>query len=220
MADVNKIVEAKEKVQELINIQSRVDAGIARMPEGADKERLKKMRDDNRGFFSNTIVPAWKKLQSILSEDTELPKPGEKVWYNPMTWFAGNDNGLGLVPLVPVAAVVAATAVLGFVVNSIVVENRILSDPSFTSAQKTTLLQTGGISKITEAIGQTKWIVLLAALGAGAYLFRDELKGLMKKSNPVRRDKFSKKISQLVREGYPQKQAAAIAYSEKRRGKL
>lgn len=34
------------------------------------------------------------------------------------------------------------------------------------------------------------------------------------------RKKFSKKISLLMREGYPQKQAVAIAYSMKRRGKL
>lgn len=37
--------------------------------------------------------------------------------------------------------------------------------------------------------------------------------------NP-KRDKFSRKVSQLVREGYPQKQAVAIAFSEQRAGKL
>lgn len=38
--------------------------------------------------------------------------------------------------------------------------------------------------------------------------------------NPKKRDKFSRKVSQLVGEGYPQKQAVAIAFSEQRAGKL
>lgn len=189
MADDGKIAQAKQKMQELVDAQSKVDLGISRMPEGPDKERLKKLRDENRGFFSSYVLPAWKKMQSILSQDTSPPRPGDKVWYNPTTWFAGNDNGLGLVPLIPVAAVVAATAFLSYVVNTIVVENRILSDPSFTAAQKTSLLQTSGFSKIADTLGQAKWILLLGAAGAGAYLFKDEIKGLMKKSNPYKRRK-------------------------------
>jgi hypothetical protein len=36
----------------------------------------------------------------------------------------------------------------------------------------------------------------------------------------AKKNRFSKKVSKLVHEGYPQKQAVAIAYSYKRRGKL
>jgi hypothetical protein len=187
MAEESKIAEAKKKMQELVDVQIKVDAGIARMPEGPDKERLKKLRDENRGFFSNIILPAWRKMQTILSEDTTPPKPGEKVWYNPSTWFAGCENGMGLLPLIPIAAVVSATALLGYVINSIVVENRILSDPAFTSAQKTSLLQSGGLTKIADVLGQTKWLALLGAVGLGAYLMRDQIAASFKKANPRRK---------------------------------
>lgn len=187
MSGESTIAQAKQKMQELIDSQAKVDAGIAKMPEGPDKERLKKLRDENRGFFSSTILPAWKKLQSILSEDPAPPKPGEKVWYNPTTWFAGDNNQLGLLPLIPIAAVVAATALLGYVANSIVVEQRILSDSSFTSAQKASILTAGPASGIANTLGQAKWIVLLGLVGAGVYFFKDELKGLAKRSNPRRR---------------------------------
>ena len=178
------ISQAKTKMQDLINAQDKVDKGIDAMPEGPEKTRLKKLRDDNRGFFSSTILPAWKKLQTLLNEETDPPKPGESTWYNPTTWFSGDDT-MGLIPLIPVAAVLAATAFVGYVGNSIVVENRILSDPSFTAAQKTSLLQSSGLSSLTNAFGQAKWVLLLGVIGGGAYIFQDQIKALIpKKSNP------------------------------------
>lgn len=50
------------------------------------------------------------------------------------------------------------------------------------------------------------------------YLTSDEASGLH--SNPRRKPTVSRKISQLTREGYPQKQAVAIALSEQRAGKV
>jgi len=50
---------------------------------------------------------------------------------------------------------------------------------------------------------------------------REGLKYVTLKSNPAKRKKtVSEKISQLVREGYPQKQAVAVALSEQRAGKV
>ncbi len=42
----------------------------------------------------------------------------------------------------------------------------------------------------------------------------------MKKPSPLKNDAVSKKISKLVNEGRPQKQAVAIALDMKRKGKL
>ena len=42
----------------------------------------------------------------------------------------------------------------------------------------------------------------------------------MKKSSLLKNNAVSKKISKLAKEGYPQKQAVAIALDMKRKGKL
>ena len=42
----------------------------------------------------------------------------------------------------------------------------------------------------------------------------------MKKSFLLKKDAVSKKISKLVKEGYPQEQAVAIALDMKRKGRL
>ena len=42
----------------------------------------------------------------------------------------------------------------------------------------------------------------------------------MKKPSPLKNDVVSKKISKLVKEGYPQKQAVDIALDMERKGKL
>lgn len=191
MADSSTtIAEAKTKMQELINAQAKVDKGIEAMPEGPEKARLKKLRDDNRGVFSEYVLPAWKKLQNLLSEDTSVPSAGGSTWYNPTTWFSGYDepDTLGLIPLIPVAAVLAATALVGYVGNSIVVENRILSDPHFSAAQKTSLLQNSALSNLSSVFGQAKWVLLLGVAGGAAYLFKDQIKMVAsRKPNPRRR---------------------------------
>lgn len=53
-----------------------------------------------------------------------------------------------------------------------------------------------------------------------AYKEGERLKKLMNTEKKAEGGAFSNKVSKLVHEGYPQKQAVAIAYSYKKRGKL
>lgn len=183
-----KVGEAKTKMQELIDNQAKVDAGIAKMQDGPDKTRLIALRDESRGVFSNYVLPAWKKMQAALSEDTATPKAGDSTWYNPTTWFGSMPpHGMGALPLIPIAAVAAATAMLLYVGNLILKEQLILRDPAFTAAQKASVLNSNSISSIGDAVGNMKYVLLI---GAGLYalmMFKDFIP--KPKSNPVRRKK-------------------------------
>ena len=147
--DQGKVAEASRKFSELTSLQNKVDKGLKNMPEGPDKERLLALRDENRGFFSNYVLPAWNKLKSMVGDG-----------------FMGSSSGMGIIPLLPIAAVAAATALLGYVGNSIVKEQRILNDPSFTSAQKTSILTSGGISAFS---GMTKNLTGLVLVIGGIF---------------------------------------------------
>lgn len=154
------ITEAKNKLNELIKAQGKVDAGIAKMPAGKDKDRLIKVRDANRGFFSNYVMPAWKKVQSLIGDENAN--------------FAGEfkgSNTLGVLPLIPIAAVMSATALLGYVAKSFYTESSILNDPAFTAAQKADLLKststTGGLTAVADVSSN---LAKMAFLGAGLFI--------------------------------------------------
>jgi hypothetical protein len=142
-----RIMEFSSKISELTSLQRRVDAGLNRMPEGPEKQRLMKLREESRGIFTRYILPAWEQIKSFVGNT-----------------FSGED--MGILPLIPIAAVAAATAALGYVGNSIIKEQRILSDPSFTAAQKTQLLTSSGIaSTVSQGLSSVKNIVIIGAIG-------------------------------------------------------
>jgi hypothetical protein len=145
-----RITEFTSKVNQLLNLQKRVDEGLKKMPEGPDKQRLMNLRQESRGIFTKYVLPAWERIRSFVGNT-----------------FSGEE--LGVVPLIPIAAVVAATAALGYVGNLIVKEQRILNDPSFTAAQKTQILTSGGIlssfSQGFSSIRNVAIITLIAFFG-------------------------------------------------------
>jgi hypothetical protein len=156
MATANKtddVKKLKEKINELTATQKKVDTILNNMPSGIEKNRLLKMREENRGFFSSYIIPAWNKISSAVSSA-----------------FSGSDDNLGVIPLIPVvtwgasiAAGLSATALLTHVVNNAIVENRILNDPAMKATEKAMLLKKQGI--IGEASQLTSNITKLALVG-------------------------------------------------------
>lgn len=145
------ISEFTNKIKELMNVQKKVDAGLANMPSGPEKDRLLKLKEESRGIFSKYILPAYNTVKNYLGNA-----------------MSGDD--MGFLPLIPIAAVAGATAALGYVTKSLYTEYKILNDPSFSAAQKTAILSAGGLSSISGAIGNTK--NLLIVLGIGFVLFQ------------------------------------------------
>lgn len=156
--DVQKL---KTKINELTSTQKKVDTILNSMPSGPEKTRLLKLREENRGFFSSYILPAWNKISAAISSA-----------------MSGDDIHMGVLPLIPViawgasiAGGLSAAALLTHVVNNAIVENRILNDPAMKATEKAMLLKKQGI--LGEASSLTQNITKLALIGgliAGAYL--------------------------------------------------
>jgi len=150
------VTEAGQKIAELTSVQKQVDIGLQNMPAGPDKDRLLKMREESRGIFSKYILPAWNKIKDMVGSG-----------------FAGihEDEEMGVIPLIPIAAVAAATAMLGYVGNSILIERRILNDPSFTAAQKAQILSGGGLKSLVGLTGNIKTLAIVAVIGFAAFQY-------------------------------------------------
>lgn len=146
------VSDARKKFSELTDVQKKVDEGLKNMPEGPEKQRLLKIRNESRGVFSKYILPAYNKLKNMLGSG-----------------FAGEE--MGILPLVPIAAAAAATAMLGYVGNSIIMERRILNDPSFTAAQKAQMLSGGGLKSLVGVTGNLKTIAIVGVLAFLAFQF-------------------------------------------------
>lgn len=152
----NSVTEARLKINELTSLQKRVDEGLRNMPEGPEKQRLLKIRDESRGVFSKYILPAWNRIKDMVGGAF-----GD----------IDHDEAMGIIPLIPIAAVTAATAMLGYVGNSILMERRILNDPSFTAAQKTQLLSSGGLQSLVGLTSNIKTLAILAVVGYVAFRY-------------------------------------------------
>lgn len=163
------IQSVRKKMDELVTLQAEVDKKVAAMPAGPAKTKLQAQIKESRGFFQNTIVPLWKKMQEALGESTVTPTAQNKsVWYKPWTWF----SGFGAIPLIPVAAVTAATALASYIANAIITERKILSDPSLSAQEKALLLQSASpLSATANFFGQLKWVMLIGLLGIGGYIY-------------------------------------------------
>lgn len=168
--DRSKVQQAIDKMNELISVQSKVDAAIDRLPPGSQRDRLIKTRDDNRGFtMTNIIIPAWNKIKSWMSGPTTA---------SPMAGFEGElleSDGMGAIPLlIPAAIVAASAAILSVVGGNLYTEYKILNDPAISGTQKLEFAQgrtiTSALTSVGGIAGQLKWIALIAAVGYGAYL--------------------------------------------------
>jgi hypothetical protein len=204
-----KIEEFKTKMKELQNTQTKVDAALSKMSAGPAKDRLLKLKAESRGIFSDYIMPAWKKITDLIGNDavaqTSTAKPTTALNLSPTTQtFVNNllttpvvkasplkgydlgyheDGSLGILPLLPIAAVLAATAGVGYVAKAIYTEQKILNDPALTATQKTELLKSTGaassLSSISEITGNASKILFL---GAGLYALIKVLPMLKKRA--------------------------------------
>lgn len=158
--DATKIKAATSKVDELLNIQRKVDIGLSKMPAGPAKTRLLKLRDENRGYFTSYILPAYNKIKSYLSSSM------------------GADEPMGVLPLIPFAIAGLSTALVGYVGKSVYSEYKILNDPQFTAAQKTEILGGGGLKALASFAGSTKTMVIVGVLGLAALYVAKNFQGL------------------------------------------
>lgn len=192
-----KIEEFKKKMLELGTTQKKVDSALAKMKEGPDKDRLLKLRKESRGIFSDYIQPAWEKIVSLVGNDavgitsdakptvkaaplpaktqefvnTLLTTPVAKA--SPLKGYdigVGSDGTLGILPLLPIAAVLAATAGVGYVAKAVYTEQKILNDPSLTAAQKGELLKSSSPAASLTALGDVTGNISKAVM-AGALVF-------------------------------------------------
>jgi hypothetical protein len=159
----SKVDEAIEKFNELIALQKKVDDALAAMPEGADKARLLKERDSNRGFFQKTIIPAWNRVRELIGYPTASA--------NTLKGFESLE--MGVVPAVAwyagsALAISAAVGLLAYLGQSIYAENKILNDPSLTASQKLQALQSRGLANIFSSLSNS--LTMLAVVGGGAFL--------------------------------------------------
>ena len=174
--DQSTLSQAITKMNELLDTQKKVDAALERMPAGPDKTRLLKERDSARGFtFKNIIIPAWAKIREWT---------GAGATAAPMAGFEAEpleEGAFGVLPLIPIAVITSAGAILAYIGTSYVAETRILNDPALTAAQKTQLLQSKGVSSILSSaggiLGEVKWIALAGAAAFLAFQYMKTRKG-------------------------------------------
>lgn len=191
-----KIEEFKTKMKDLQTTQTKVDAALAKMKAGPEKDRLLKLKAQSRGIFSDYILPAWKKISDLIGNDavgtTSTAKPTTALNLSPTTQsFVNNllttpvakasplkgyelgyhnDGSLGILPLLPIAAVLAATAGVGYVAKAIYTEQKILNDPALTASQKTELLKSTGAASSLSSISEiTSNASMMLFVGAGLY---------------------------------------------------
>jgi hypothetical protein len=169
--DENRFQQAIRVMNDLFATQKKVDVAIEKMPPGPDQERLKKARDANRGFFSSYVLPAWEKIKSYVSGETSTA-PGISGEFDfGEAYFGTSDEALGILPLIPIAAILAAGAVITYATTNYLAEKKILEDPALSASQKTQLLgQRGLTSALTGISSNLNQILLLAGLGIGGYL--------------------------------------------------
>lgn len=167
--DRGKVQMAVDKMNELLGVQKKVDAAIEALPPGPDRDRLIKARSENRGFlFSQVVVPAWNKIKSWLGgSSTAAPLSG----YGDVE---PHEDGMGVLPLlIPAAVVAASTAILGYIGSNLYTEYKILNDPALTATQKYEIMRERSSGSITSALGKVQNIVLMAGLAVAAfYLYR------------------------------------------------
>ena len=125
------------------------------MPPGKDRDRLLKMKAESRGIFDEYTLPAWKKIQSLIG-NVDAAFSGE---------FA-DSNTMGILPLLPIAAVLAASTALTYVAKSLYTEQKILNDPALTAFQKAELLKSSSpaatlssVADVTSNLSKVAFIV-------------------------------------------------------------
>lgn len=168
--DQSKVQEAINKFAELTDVQKKVDAAIASLPPGPDKDRLIKERDASRGFFQSTIIPAWNKLREMIGYPTASAN----------TLKGYEDDHFGIIPALAwyagsALAVSAAVALIAYMGQSIYAEYKILNDPALSGAQRVQALQSRGIANIFSSL--TSSITMLGVVGSGIFLAYLYLKG-------------------------------------------
>lgn len=174
--DQSTLQQAIAKMNQLLDTQKKVDAALERMPAGPDKTRLLKERDSARGFtFQNIILPAWAKIREWT---------GAGATAAPMAGFEAEpleDGAFGVLPLIPIAIIASATAIITYVGASYATESKILNDPALSGAQKTQLLQSKGVSSVLSSaggiLGEVKWIALAGVAAFLAFQYMKTRKG-------------------------------------------
>lgn len=167
--DKSTIQQAIEKFYELIDVQAKVDEAIASLPSGSDKDRLIAEKNKNRGFFQNVVIPTWNRLRDLIGY-----KPASA---NTLKGYEDDTMGVPPVAIWAASALASSVAValLGYIGNSIYVENKILNDPALTGAQKLKALESRGLANIFSNLTST--LTMLGVVGGGVFLAYLYLKG-------------------------------------------
>ena len=144
-SDQSDYEKANAQLDNLLTLQEQVDQGLNNMPAGPAKDALLAQRDDNRGFFNSTILPAWQKIKDYFSGTSTTSDPTMSGEFNqPEVVYIQSQDGMGFLPLLIGAGIIiggiALTTLLTYLVSSSEKERAILNDPSFTAAQKQALL--------------------------------------------------------------------------------
>lgn len=182
-ADGKKILETQNKFMELKSVQQKVDAALKAMPAGTAKDRLMKLRNENRGTFTKVVLPAYEAFQKALSTikgwSSSLSNTYDSAKASVSSMF-GEDEPMGILPLIPFAVAASATAALGYVGKSAYVEYKILNDPALSASQRVSALQSSGFSALGSTLGQAKSLIIwgaVAFVGFKVYQNRAALQG-------------------------------------------
>lgn len=133
-----KIKEFEEMMNKLLVAQKQVDEGIESMPEGPEKQRLAKLRDENRGAFSTYILPAWEQFRQWAGIDTNAN-------------YGNTQFGIAITGtmVVTIGAVVSVISVaLPYIYSNYKIEQQILNDPELKktyAASRGSLFSLGGL---------------------------------------------------------------------------
>lgn len=168
----NKIIEAKAIVDDYISAKTKSDDMISKLKNPQTRAKYELKARQNRGAFSEVIDSATSKF---LEYAKQVDGWSSSALSAVKSWFSGEDNSMGVIPVVALAApwvvkvgLVAAASVIIYAAATYAsakkketeLQEMILKDPSISVAEKNQLLGTVGGGSMLPALG----LVVVGAL--------------------------------------------------------
>jgi hypothetical protein len=216
------LAEFVEYMGKLTSIQKAVDEGVAKISDPVKRKQMQTKVAESRGIFTKFVLPAWNKILPYLPDAIKSVKPKSSTMGVLPLAIPAVIAGIPTATILTVGGILTATGAVGYAIAQYNSEMKFLSDPSIPASVKEKYLGTTG-STLSNISNISRNIIILAGIGIAGYLglMFMKAKGIASipvKPNPLSDGKSQKTISKnirtLVKEGYPVKQAAAIAYKK------
>jgi hypothetical protein len=218
------LAEFVEYMDKLTKIQKAVDEGVSKISDPAKKKQMQIKVAESRGVFTKFVLPAWNKIVPYLPDSIKSVNPKSSTMGLLPLAIPAAIAGIPTATILTIGGVLSATGAIGYAIAQYNSEMKFLSDPSVPASVKEKYLGTTG-STLSNISSITRNVMILAGLGVAGYLAMMFMKTkqvasavIPIKSNPLKGGSSQKTISgnirTLIKEGYPSKQAAAIAYKK------